>query len=129
MWRKLKPLTETELAAVADMLAAVGQLLQSKRGVADSGALIRLHHRLVLLLGLPMPAPAMPTARELRDQRHQFLSDAEIDAAQERLEAALNVYNNGRVRAEVLDAHLKLTRKLWPCAGARDGQSADAIGR
>jgi hypothetical protein len=111
-WRKkIQPLTEIELDIVDDMLANVGNILAAKRGVADSGALLRRHHRLVTLLGLTMPAPAMPTASELRAKRYQFLNDDEIDAALEEIEKATCIFN-GRVAAKVIDAKLKLERTL-----------------
>jgi hypothetical protein len=107
MWRKTPPLTETECADIADLLAPVGQILAMQRGVPDGARLVRLYDRLVKVLGLTMPAPVLPDKCE----RHYFLSDDEIDFALDQIESAARTCD-GRVLADVIDAERQLTCAL-----------------
>jgi hypothetical protein len=79
MWRKkIPPMTITQRMDVAGMLASVGELLTSKRGVPDSDRLIKLFNRFVSIAELPTPLLEMPTAYEKRLNQSLFLSDDEI---------------------------------------------------
>ena len=104
MSKKIVLLTETERATVAATMASVGRTLNGR--VPDR--IIKLHHRLTTLLQLP--------AWQCGDEQSgPPLSSDEINAVLKQLDAVEELYN-GRVPAHVIDASLKLRRRLWSLA-------------